>query len=367
MNTRFSILSFLNGVTVIFAVAAIHLFSMTNAQAQANRIDLFVDNPRPVAEAIKMLVSKYPVVVTYEDPRYRYHGDIRDVTLEVRRDMHLYDDPSEAPKVLGLAGGAFSLSYTGSHETGEPVDWAATLRQIVDTHAVGDSGGRFGIERSGDIFHVVPTAIKNRDGLWVEQASILDTVISIPGPEPNVGDMLDAICDALTEITGESVTLGPVPLSSILFHEGTYEANNERARDAVLRTLQSVSEYLTWQLFYDPGREFYALNIRPVALPPRISPERPSEPWLDMVGPEAPGPASSRGGMRLPGGNIGPSSDKAVTEALMLYVWDDNGDGQISCSEARRHEIGPVPRGHPAYPLIRYDDADDDGDGVFCE
>ena len=35
-------------------------------------------------------------------------------------------------------------------------------------------------------------------------------------------------------------------------------------------------------------------------------------------------------------------------------------NGRITCKEARRHGIAPVPRGHPAYPFMR----DGDGDGV---
>lgn len=46
-----------------------------------------------------------------------------------------------------------------------------------------------------------------------------------------------------------------------------------------------------------------------------------------------------------------------------LALWDDNGNGRITCAEARRHGIAPVPRGHPAYRFMR----DGDGDGVVCE
>ena len=46
-----------------------------------------------------------------------------------------------------------------------------------------------------------------------------------------------------------------------------------------------------------------------------------------------------------------------------LARWDDNGNGRITCAEARRHGIAPVPRGHPAYPYMR----DGDDDGVVCE
>ena len=43
--------------------------------------------------------------------------------------------------------------------------------------------------------------------------------------------------------------------------------------------------------------------------------------------------------------------------------WDDNGNGRISCAEARRHGIAPVRRGHPAYRYMN----DPNGDGVVCE
>ena len=46
-----------------------------------------------------------------------------------------------------------------------------------------------------------------------------------------------------------------------------------------------------------------------------------------------------------------------------LRRWDHNGNGRITCAEARRHGIAPVPRGHPAYGFM----FDRDGDGVVCE
>ena len=52
---------------------------------------------------------------------------------------------------------------------------------------------------------------------------------------------------------------------------------------------------------------------------------------------------------------------KPSTTADALRLWDDNGNGRITCKEARRHGIAPVPRGHPAYPFMH------DGDGVVCE
>ena len=53
----------------------------------------------------------------------------------------------------------------------------------------------------------------------------------------------------------------------------------------------------------------------------------------------------------------------AVPTTDALSQWDDNGDGRITCAEARRHGIAPVRRRHPAYRYMR----DGDGDGVVCE
>lgn len=50
-------------------------------------------------------------------------------------------------------------------------------------------------------------------------------------------------------------------------------------------------------------------------------------------------------------------------ESGVLRLYDDNGNGRITCKEARRHGIAPVSRDHPAYPFMR----DADGDGVVCE
>ena len=54
-------------------------------------------------------------------------------------------------------------------------------------------------------------------------------------------------------------------------------------------------------------------------------------------------------------------ADAPEVDALAMY--DDNGNGRITCAEARAHGIAPVHRGHPAYQYMR----DADGDGVVCE
>ena len=80
-----------------------------------------------------------------------------------------------------------------------------------------------------------------------------------------------------------------------------------------------------------------------------------------MIGPEEGDPLTPASTLTL---------SRAETEAMIgpeegdpLTLWDDNGNGRITCAEARRHGIAPVARSHPAYPFMR----DGDGDGVVCE
>lgn len=63
-----------------------------------------------------------------------------------------------------------------------------------------------------------------------------------------------------------------------------------------------------------------------------------------------------------------PSSDTEQqsgpqVEGDPLELYDDNGNGRITCAEAERHGIAPVRSDHPAYQYMR----DPDGDGVVCE
>ncbi len=64
-----------------------------------------------------------------------------------------------------------------------------------------------------------------------------------------------------------------------------------------------------------------------------------------------------------PGGPTATPRGAPAASSDALARWDDNGNGRITCKEARRHGIAPVPRGHPAYQFMR----DGDGDGVVCE
>ena len=65
--------------------------------------------------------------------------------------------------------------------------------------------------------------------------------------------------------------------------------------------------------------------------------------------------AARQAGLGLWG--VGRSRPKSV-----LGRYDDNGNGRITCAEARRHGIAPVRRGQPAYRYMH----DANNDGIVC-
>ena len=50
-------------------------------------------------------------------------------------------------------------------------------------------------------------------------------------------------------------------------------------------------------------------------------------------------------------------------QSLALYLFDTNGNGRITCAEARSAGIAPVTSDHAAYGLMR----DGNSDGIVCE
>ena len=57
--------------------------------------------------------------------------------------------------------------------------------------------------------------------------------------------------------------------------------------------------------------------------------------------------------------------NEATRDSHALAMYDDNGNGRITCKETWRHGIAPVRSHHPAYRHMR--DGDGDGDGVVRE
>ena len=119
------------------------------AQQQNETATISVTDPRPLARAIETLEAHYGWVITYEDPRFVFPGDIEDVTLSVRRDGRT------APKVLIPRGGEFNFQYPTAR--GAAPNESRLLQQLLNEYHLTGHPGVFRLAQTDGVFTLFRT------------------------------------------------------------------------------------------------------------------------------------------------------------------------------------------------------------------
>ena len=140
--------------------------------AQADRLDVDVDDARPLAAAIEALERRHGWIITYEDPPYVFAGDILDVTAQVRKDGAMHQ------RVLVPAGGPFRFTYEASAAASKDAS-ASMLEGLLEQYHASGNAGVFRLAQTGTVFHVIPARHRNALGASETTASLLDATISI--------------------------------------------------------------------------------------------------------------------------------------------------------------------------------------------
>jgi hypothetical protein len=259
------------------------LLCRVDAKAQTESKDLAVNDPRPVAAAIFQLIKEYPTVISYEDPRYVYSEDIQDVTDRVRPNR-------SGPRILVPKGGPLSVTYEVNANGKQPLSYANVLGAVLEAARVNPSGGRFAVRQQGEMFHVIPTQVRDDSGKWVQATSILDTPISLYVEQQQYSQLMKAILSEVSKANGVRVGLNDSQFTGeFMRHTGRVDATNQTARDVLMTTLHAISNRFTYGLLYDPGAKYYMLNLHLAAEPPQEpAPTRVQPP------PDGPSPAGGR-------------------------------------------------------------------------
>lgn len=235
------------------------------ARGQTESVAVLINDPRPLKEAVLQFIKRYPVTITYEDPRYEFAGDIRDVTDQVRKSPN-----PENHRTLIPSGGVLQTSYTVSTDTAQPVNVASAIQGMVETKNANPVGGRFDVFQSVRAFHVVPVGVRQSNGTWVKQTSVLDVPISLTVQETDGYHLLEAILEQASAASGQDIR-GPVLPGSpnpLFRYRGKVEATDEPAREVLMTMLHSINPRFSWTLNYDPSDRYYMFNIVLTAEPP---------------------------------------------------------------------------------------------------
>ncbi len=268
-------------LALLLVIAANLHTDVTAAQTEQKTVKWSVTDGRPVAAAVEELVSRYGYVITYEDPRHVYQGDLEDVTAKVRKDLDKYP-PGKAPKVIVPSTATLTINVPSS-STITTQDMASVLQQVMQAQSNSGRGGRFRVEQVADVFHVLPTEARDQNGNWTAQTSILDVPISLPMEDRSADAMINAICNAVSAATHFQVglTFGVGGISDPSRPRPyRFGADNEQAREVLMRALNllNTSQKRTWVLFYDASEnlQMYFLTIQSV-------PNRSSSPVASEV------------------------------------------------------------------------------------
>ena len=134
------------------------------------------------------------------------------------------------------------------------------------------------------------------------------------------------------------------------------------ASPAVNRSQKSGKDATEW--LPDLNRCWFASRVVEVRQQYALTIDRSERDVLESILSDCTSTAMTVVQLSRPGQTATPVPDPGggqTGDALRLY--DDNGNGRITCAEARSHGIAPVRGGHPAYPFMN----DGDNDGVVCE
>lgn len=235
------------------------LLRQVSAVHTEQRQRVSVKDPRPVASAIMSLETRFGRIITYEDLPLVHPDDTLDVTESVRRDLHKYA-PGKAPRVIVPRGGELNVEF----DENDSVE--VVLSQVLNESERVNAAATFRLEQANGVIHVIPHSIKGPTGDVVSVQSILDAPFQLSAQERTGMQMLEALRDFLSAYSKKHVIIGAAPFGALTSYKDDKGLSPQNARDGLTEILIRAGKgtKLSWQLFYDPGREIYAINIHTV-------------------------------------------------------------------------------------------------------
>jgi hypothetical protein len=266
-------------------VAALGLLALAVAYGQqaaqvavTDPVIFSVTGSRPLAQAADEFEARYGITVSYEDPLYSFAGDLVDGMDPVYRLNH----PGQT--ALYPRAGSVTLRGNFAASVESPADAMPLLQSLLDDYVKAGNPGEFALVESGDGVIIVPSKVRDANGILSPQQSPLEVRISFPEQERTASEAMDAICGAILANSGKKVVMGMEPFSMGVrstdprglkaSYYVTIGARNEPARSVLERTLASLEwanprtlgriSKMGWRLLYDVNEKTYALNVHGV-------------------------------------------------------------------------------------------------------
>ena len=236
-----------------------------DARASQDPETLEITSPRPVLKAVEELNAKYTYIITYEEPKILYPGDVEDVTRQRRAEAKSRGKVVMAPRVLALNSGSVEVRLPTIVHVSEAAMYNLLQGVVRSWNDSNQGGAHFEVEEDGAAFHIVPAEIRDQNGNWRSIQSILNAPISFPTALRSDSGTFKAIAYALRVVAGArvfsivngGVRLGGPPDTK----QYLIGAKDEPGVEVLMRAFKAMGAKRTWYLNYDPTSRAYVLNI----------------------------------------------------------------------------------------------------------
>lgn len=237
----------------LFGLACISLFwimlGTTSISFSQLKKEVKVNSSRPLAAAILALEAQMKIPISYEDPPYRYNGDVA--------------ISPEGPLIPKPGGIEFVYS--------DQIEGNEIIRSLVEANSKQGNPGIFGVKVTEGFYQVVPLKYKSEKGELVEHKSILETNISMSFQNLTSFDIIGAICKEVSNKLNIKVVTGMIPLAPFSAAQKTLTFVDRPADECLIELIKKTDYNLSWQLFYDPKLRWYVLNIHPVGYTSKVA------------------------------------------------------------------------------------------------
>ncbi len=223
-----------------------------------------VEDPRPLAKAAEYLEAVYGVPITYEDPPYAHPSEITDATALVRGGQTV------GRRILIPRGGSLSFAYENMPQPDKEtalLGASTAISGLLTNYQTSTGSARFVVIQELGSLHVVPMRFTDRRGQVQDLKPILDTTVSLLPEGRTAAQLVTDLCEALSVATGQTLIPGNIPDALLARHKTAFPVSNISARSVLDQLFAEIDAPLSWQLFHDPGLNWFVLNIHPVSLP----------------------------------------------------------------------------------------------------
>ncbi len=210
--------------------------------------------PRPLWQLSRELEKAYKWRITYEEAPLEYPADL---VNSATTGIHWIARPT-----------AFQSSFE------EPQDPRSMEEKwkILDRLVASYSGphGAMTVSSNGDYSHIIPTTLKNKAGQIVPFEPLLNTKVSFEPAQRNLLETVRLILSQVSKVRGVSIGLGVIPTNLFVQQELLTNADNEQARDVLMRIFEDASGFrqlkgsspvrVTWALLNDISYSGYFFN-----------------------------------------------------------------------------------------------------------